>query len=98
MSNNNNFSAQADQFGKEMSGKLQNAAGEFKEQSQAAKEQGHNLMNKAEQNLPEAKKQGHSLLEQGQEYLNQATNYVHEHSQNLLNKGAEGAAEGSEQG
>merc|ERR1712096_333681 len=68
-----------------------------KEQSQAAKEQGHNLMNKAEQNLPEAKKQGHSLLEQGQEYWNQATNYVHEHSQNLLNKGAEGAAEGSEQ-
>ncbi len=41
MSNNNNFSAQADQFGKEMSGKMQNAAGEFKEQSQAAKEQGH---------------------------------------------------------
>ena len=39
MSNNNNFSAQADQFGKEMSGKMQNAAGEFKEQSQAAKEQ-----------------------------------------------------------
>merc|ERR1711976_625316 len=55
------------------------------------KEQGHNLMNKAEQNLPEAKKQGHSLLEQGQEYWNQATNYVHEHSQHLLNKGAEQA-------
>merc|ERR1712014_301977 len=55
-------------------------------------------MKQAEQNLPEAKKQGHSLLEQGQEYWNQATNYVHEQSQNLLNKGTEGAAEGSEQG
>ena len=73
MSNNNNFSAQADQFGKEMSGKMQNAAGEFKEQSQAAKEPGHILMNKAEQLLPEAKKQRHSLLPHGQEERHPAT-------------------------
>ena len=61
-SQSNNFGAQAQQFGDEMSNKMQNAANEFQSNSQSAKAEGKDLLDKAEQKLPEAK-QSHRLRE-----------------------------------